>query len=216
MSGQRRLSGLSAALRGNGMCLSTRGLRRVPWRTDGMTEDLEYSWLVRIAGGRIAFEPDLMVYATMLSQGGSAAITQQHRWGSGRRLLRWKMLAPLIRSPHLGWLDKVASAIELTMPPGTSMLASFGVLSLLGIVRIPVMLDSQKYGLIAISVVSLSVAILAIGFQLVSPFLLSLLPWRNAWTLLYTPYFMMWKIAMALELARGPGYRQSERLVRSS
>lgn len=48
--GQNAL-GLSAALRGNGMCLTTRGLRRVPWKTHGLTEDLEYSWAVRIAGG---------------------------------------------------------------------------------------------------------------------------------------------------------------------
>ena len=63
--------GMSAALRGNGMCLSTRGLARVPWQTHGLTEDLEYSWMVRIAGGRITFDRGAAVHATMLRQGGS-------------------------------------------------------------------------------------------------------------------------------------------------
>ncbi len=81
--GQNAL-GLSAALRGNGMCLTTRGLRQVPWKTHGLTEDLEYSWTVRIAGGRIAFEREVMVFATMLSRGGKASATQRNRWESGR------------------------------------------------------------------------------------------------------------------------------------
>ena len=54
LQGQSAL-GLSAGLRGNGMCFSTTGLRRVPWNSRGLAEDLEYSWAVRIAGGRIAF-----------------------------------------------------------------------------------------------------------------------------------------------------------------
>src|SRR5262249_28911003 len=90
--------GLSAGLRGNGMCLSIRGLRRVPWNSHGLTEDLEYSWSVRIAGGHIVFARDAVVYATMLGQGGSALTNQRRRWESGRRELRWKALVPLVRT----------------------------------------------------------------------------------------------------------------------
>ena len=53
--------GLSAAFRGNGMCLSTRGLHRFPWRTSGLVEDLEYSWALRTAGEKVAFAPNISV-----------------------------------------------------------------------------------------------------------------------------------------------------------
>ena len=46
------LLGLSAGFRGNGMCFGTKGLERVPWQSHGLVEDMEYSWTVRIAGGK--------------------------------------------------------------------------------------------------------------------------------------------------------------------
>ena len=36
--------GLSVGFKGNGMCFSTRGLKRIPWRAYGLVEDMEYSW----------------------------------------------------------------------------------------------------------------------------------------------------------------------------
>ena len=56
--GQNAL-GTSAAFKGNGMCFSTRGLRRRPWKSYGLVEDMEYSWTLRIAGEKIAFQPEL-------------------------------------------------------------------------------------------------------------------------------------------------------------
>ena len=47
--GKTRL-GLGALFTGNGMCFSVRGLRRVPWHCHGLVEDMEYSWILRIAG----------------------------------------------------------------------------------------------------------------------------------------------------------------------
>ena len=67
----RKAMGLSAGLRGNGMCISTSGLRRVPWHAHGLVEDLEYSWIVRVAGERVEFIEDTTVFATMLSRGGT-------------------------------------------------------------------------------------------------------------------------------------------------
>jgi len=85
--GQDQL-GLSVGLKGNGMCFSSRGLTRFPWRAHGLTEDLEFSWMLRVAGERIHFLPGTRVCAAMPTQGGAAAMVQRRRWESGRKALR--------------------------------------------------------------------------------------------------------------------------------
>ena len=67
-SGQNAL-GSSAGFKGNGMCFSTRGLRRRPWKSYGLVEDMEYSWTLRVAGEKILFVPDVAVYGAMLGFG---------------------------------------------------------------------------------------------------------------------------------------------------
>ena len=74
--GKARL-GVSSALNGNGMCFSVRGLRKVPWQSRGLVEDMEYAWEVRLAGGKIAFQPDVSIQAEMLSSGGRASENQR-------------------------------------------------------------------------------------------------------------------------------------------
>jgi cellulose synthase/poly-beta-1,6-N-acetylglucosamine synthase-like glycosyltransferase len=200
LEGQKSL-GLSAGLRGNGMCLSTRGLRRVPWQTHGLTEDIEYSWTVRLAGGRIAFDRQAVVYATMLSQGGSASVCQRQRWESGRSELRRKMLGPLLRSTHLGWIEKTASVIELTIPTTTALICAYLILSLLAYLRIGDVLHRRDYALAFVIGSCQSIATLALLMQMVSPFLLSLLPWRFILGLIYLPYYVIWKVGVALKSA---------------
>ncbi len=192
LQGQMAL-GLGAALRGNGMCLSTRGLDQVPWNTRGLTEDLEYSWSVRIAGGRIAFARDAVVYATMLVRGGPASASQRLRWESGRRELRFKMFRPLLRSSALGPLEKAASLVELTMPSTVSLILGYLALSLVGAARLPGLLEQRGPGLQAVAASCYAIATLALALHLVSPFLLSFLPWRFGVSLVYFPYFACWK-----------------------
>lgn len=71
--------GQNATLNGNGMCFSVRGLRRIPWKNYGLVEDYEYSWVVRLAGERIAFVPGTCVKAKMLSGGGESTANQRRR-----------------------------------------------------------------------------------------------------------------------------------------
>ena len=62
--------GVGAGLRGNGMCFSTRGLRRRPFSSYGLVEDMEFSWVIRLDGEKIAFEPDARVHGAMVGSGG--------------------------------------------------------------------------------------------------------------------------------------------------
>ena len=77
--------GIGAALRGNGMCFSTRGLGRVPWSAHGLVEDLEFTCSLLIAGEQIAFQPRACVRGTVPSRGDSATANQRRRWEFGRR-----------------------------------------------------------------------------------------------------------------------------------
>ena len=82
--------------------LFARGLRRVPWSSYGLVEDFEYSWNVRVAGGKVAFLPWVTVRGVMLEHGGKAAVIQRRRWEAGRRDVSRRMLMPLLRSQRLG------------------------------------------------------------------------------------------------------------------
>jgi len=196
LRGQTAL-GLSAGLRGNGMCLSTRGLRRVPWTTHGLTEDLEYSWSVRIAGGRIAYVDDVAVYATMLSGGGKPAVAQRLRWEHGRRVLKRQMIGPLLSSPRLSWPEKIAATIELTMPTISFLFCSYLLLTLLTLIALPD-LHAQRNRPFFYYSIGFCYVITTLGLLLhaASPFFLGLLPLKYVTSVLYIPYYVVWKASV--------------------
>ena len=196
--GQKAL-GLSAGLHGNGMCLSTRGLRRIPWKQHGLTEDSEYSWTVRIAGGRIAFDRDAVVYATMLRQGGGAAASQRQRWEHGRKQVKREMLRPLLCSPDLGPIEKIVSVIELTMPTNVSLVCIYLFLSIFVFSCLPRALARHEYPIAILIGVPHAVATLGLATHALSPFLLSFLPWRFGLSLAYFPFYAIWKILVVLQ-----------------
>jgi cellulose synthase/poly-beta-1,6-N-acetylglucosamine synthase-like glycosyltransferase len=193
LAGQNAL-GLSAGLRGNGMCISTSGLRRVPWKAHGLAEDLEYSWIVRIAGGRIAFVEDAAVFATMLTEGGRPLANQRRRWEFGRGALRFAMFGPLLRSPHLGWLEKTAALVELIAQPTINIVCLYVLVSVLSLFAIPGMVRDHEYTILLFIAVSHALATVALLVHALSPFLLHLIPWRFALSLGYLPYYAIWKL----------------------
>jgi glycosyltransferase involved in cell wall biosynthesis len=132
LQGQTAL-GLSGSFRGNGMCMSTRGLRRFPWNKYGLVEDLEYSWSLRLQGQTIAFAPDAVVRAKMLARGGPAAVDQRCRWEFGRNEVRRQVLVPLLRSRYISAIRKLAAVVELCMPTLVSLTLLFLVTSVLSL-----------------------------------------------------------------------------------
>jgi cellulose synthase/poly-beta-1,6-N-acetylglucosamine synthase-like glycosyltransferase len=196
----RQALGLSASLCGNGMCLTTAGLKRIPWKAHGLVEDLEYSWTVRIAGGRIDFIKDTTVFATMLSKGGTPLANQRRRWEFGRSALRREMLGPLLHSPHLGWLHKAAAVVELASPPTSHIVLVYLMLSGLAAFAIPGMIENGRFYAIASICALHFVATLGLIIHALSPFLTSLLPWRFALSLGCFPYYVFWRLRV---LAQG-------------
>ena len=74
--------GLSANLRGNGMCFSRDILLRFPWDAYSITEDTEYGLKLIQNGIKINFAPEAITYAKQ-PETLQQANTQRIRWASG-------------------------------------------------------------------------------------------------------------------------------------
>lgn len=189
--------GSSAGLRGNGMCFSTRGLRRRPWACYGLVEDMEFSWTLRLDGETIAFEPDGRVYGAMVSSGGAAAASQRRRWEFGRGEVRRKYIGPLLRSRRLGLAEKLLSLCEITIPTMGVLLSLYLVLAvadLWAIVAGPAVAPLARWALLASGLTMT----LAVGLYALSPFIALRLPLRYARTLAMVPVYVGWKALVRL------------------
>ena len=68
-AGPKRLGLVVRGSRAMGCAFRRRGLRRRPWRSYGLVEDMEYSWTLRVAGEKILFLPEASVCGAMLGAG---------------------------------------------------------------------------------------------------------------------------------------------------
>ena len=188
--------GLTAGLRGNGMCFTTRGLHRVPWSSYGLVEDFEYSWNVCIAGGKVAFLPWVAVRGIMLEQGGKPAIIQRRRWESGRRDLARRVLLPLLRSPRLGAIAKLVATIELTTPPMVGLLLYYLCLVSANLLLVVGGSPPQAVSLVLVGFsIFMSLAVVLYGL---APFLVFGLSWDYLLVLFYLPFYAVWKLLSRL------------------
>jgi cellulose synthase/poly-beta-1,6-N-acetylglucosamine synthase-like glycosyltransferase len=197
LQGQCKL-GTSASLRGNGMCFSVPGLRRRPWGSHGLVEDMEYTWSLRIAGEKIAFEPGATVYGEMLTTGGKAAASQRQRWEFGRQEVRSKYLLLLLRSRQIGRREKLLGFFELSLPTMGTLLTTYAILMVWNFLAswssradggLP------KGGLFLACNFFMTVAL---GVYVLSPFVAMRLPWRFFWALASFPIYMAWKVLVSL------------------
>ena len=192
--GQNRL-GLSIGLRGNGMCLTRRGLARHPWEAHGLTEDIEFSWMLRSQGERIYFVREAQVYSDMVSNDINAAKSQRVRWEEGRRSMRARFLHPLLFLSNLSVYEKLMYLLELTLPSLVSLMLLLMLAAsahLLG--RPDSVLGSLSWWLRYVH--GLMAAVLLA--YVLSPFVVLRLPGRYLRSLLYLPRYVVWKLALGL------------------
>jgi cellulose synthase/poly-beta-1,6-N-acetylglucosamine synthase-like glycosyltransferase len=188
--GQDRI-GLAVSLKGNGMCLSTRGLARFPWRAYGLTEDLEFSWTLRIAGERIHFLPETRVYGAMLSQGGPAAAAQRLRWEAGRRAQHRLFLGPLLRSHRIGSVTKLLYLVDLFFPPLVTLLLGLLIVLSLDLVAV---LDPRLLGTAPWLLTTHGLMAGVLACYALSPLWALALPVRYLASLVVLPYYAVWKL----------------------
>jgi hypothetical protein len=201
--------GSSAGLRGNGMCFSTRGLRRRPWASYGLAEDSEFSWMLRVGAESIAFEPFTRVYGAMVGSGGKAAASQRQRWEFGRREVQRTYLLPLLRAGGISLGDKLLSVLELSLPPMGLLLSCFAALALLDVLAV---LFAPPAGPVLAGLLLSCCAIMTagVGLYAVSPFVAMRLPLRYAATLAWAPAYFAWKIVVRLA-GRPAGWVRTQR-----
>jgi 1,2-diacylglycerol 3-beta-glucosyltransferase len=193
--GRERL-GVSAGLRGNGMCFSCALLRAHPHRAFGLVEDVEYGIAIGRAGVRIHYADEAHVFGEMVSN-AQGSQTQRQRWEGGRMALVRQTLPGLLREafrkkdPML--LDL---AMDLAVPPlsyiglGTACCALLAGGVWLGDGRL------SYAGVLALSLAGLNLAALLayVGRGAV----LSNLGFGAVLALLWAPVYVLWKIVLML------------------
>jgi cellulose synthase/poly-beta-1,6-N-acetylglucosamine synthase-like glycosyltransferase len=194
--GQNAL-GSSAGFKGNGMCFSTRGLRRVPWKSYGLVEDMEYSWNLRTAGEKVIFLPRAVVYGAMLGSGGTAAANQRRRWEYGRAEIRNRFLGRMLRSSHLGWFEKTLAACELTLPSMAVLAVLYIFVAGFDAVAWLQLRGSQFTVSGGCLLASAAFLTLSLATYAISPFLVLRLPLRYLATTLLFPPYLCWKLVVA-------------------
>lgn len=119
--------GLSAGLRGNGMCFTRQILQRVPHQAFGLAEDVEYGLRLALSGCPVKYVADANVRAEMVSAGAGAA-TQRRRWEDGRADLARRMLLTLCKQAFRRRSFMLAEiALDLATPPLSVLLALMAV-----------------------------------------------------------------------------------------
>ena len=186
--------GLSVGLKGNGMCFSAGGLRRIPWKAHGLVEDMEFALMLRVRGERVRFETEARVFGEMVSRGGPGAASQRRRWEAGRRSLRGKFAGPLAGSTALGPGSKLFYLIDLYFPPlATLALVLIIAASVQGLAAVDARFLPISRILLPIHA-AMAAALLAYAF---SPILIMRLPARYLLSLLALPYYIAWKLLVA-------------------
>jgi cellulose synthase/poly-beta-1,6-N-acetylglucosamine synthase-like glycosyltransferase len=113
----RSALGLSAGLRGNGMCITRDCAARYPWDPQSLTEDYELHGRLLAAGLHVSFAPAAIV-RTQLPQTLAVAQKQSERWESGRLDVMRRHVPALLGDGlrRRSW-SSIDGALELVIPP---------------------------------------------------------------------------------------------------
>ncbi len=110
---------------GVGMCLGTDVLRAEPWRAFSIAEDWELYCILTERGVRI--EPvEAAKIGAQEAKSLAQSAPQRHRWLAGKIDVLTRYLGPILRSPHIGFPQKLDAAAEL-LAPGPAVHLGAGV-----------------------------------------------------------------------------------------
>ncbi len=187
---------LSVGLRGNGMCLSRRGLARHSWNAYGLTEDFEFSWMLRARGERVRFVPEARVVSDMISDDAPAAKVQRQRWEIGRLSMRRKFVRSLIVSDRLTIFQKLMYLLDLFSPSLVILMLDLLLAGSVGLIRT----GDSVFGVIVpwlLLIQGLMAALLLL--YVLSPMVVMGLSGRFLWSLLHLPQYALWKLIAMLD-----------------
>jgi cellulose synthase/poly-beta-1,6-N-acetylglucosamine synthase-like glycosyltransferase len=187
----RMVLGGSVGLKGNGMAFAADILRRHGWSAS-LTEDIEYHMTLILAGERVTFAPDAVVWAEM-PDSLKASQTQNERWERGRMDIIKSYVPNLIREGlrrrSFLLLD---AAIEQLIPP-FAVVAGLSVIVLLS----SLLLANRFAAVLAAAIVAGQAIYLLAGLSLARA------PLCVYKSLLFAPFYVAWKLLLYGRLLLG-------------
>lgn len=99
----RKFLGLSAWLGGTGMCIRTDVIRRVGWNLHTLTDDVEYTCQLLIAGEKVTFADDAIVYDQKPAK-LKDSMRQRLRWMRGQTQTCIRYIPQILLSMGRFWL----------------------------------------------------------------------------------------------------------------
>jgi cellulose synthase/poly-beta-1,6-N-acetylglucosamine synthase-like glycosyltransferase len=201
----RERLGLSCGIRGNGWCVTHRLLRRVPYRSVSLTEDVEYGNLLGLSGVRVHYVDEAFSNAEMVS-GADNAVRQRQRWEQGRFEQVRSMTPSLLRAAVLR-RDPVCLdlALDLLVLP-----LSYVVLNSLVFFVFAAAATAFWPALVVWLVVSLA-CMAAIVAYVLRGWQLSGIGWRGLADLARAPAFLLWKLVLMLRRRERVVWARTER-----
>jgi len=185
--GRERL-GLSAGLRGNGMCFTSSLLHYQPHQAFSVVEDLEYGIRIGMAGHRVRYVDEASVAGEMPA-GGAAGALQRHRWEGGRaalvRRFAWPLLWRGLRRRDRIVLDL---AFDLLVPPLSRLVGLALVGSALGLVL------AWQGGAVPAGAWAWWTSLAALALYVARGLAVSGQGLRGVAALAWAPVFMIWKL----------------------
>jgi hypothetical protein len=171
------------------MCFSTALLRVVPHRAYSVVEDVEYGLRLGEAGRRVHYTDEAHVYGEMVT-GAAAAKSQRRRWEEGRKLLVKANAGRLLRAGLRGDRVLLDLALDLLVPPLSTIALSMLIGSLAGA---GLMLGMHGTG-VALSAYGAGLG--AVALYVLRGWMLSGTGLRGLVDLGLAPVYVAWKLAL--------------------
>jgi cellulose synthase/poly-beta-1,6-N-acetylglucosamine synthase-like glycosyltransferase len=187
--GRTRL-GWTTNLLGNGMCFTKEVIQKFGWSATSIVEDIEYEMFLLMNGIKVVFAPEARIYAEIPDTFSKSKV-QRGRWDTGKFEVRNKYLPKLIREgirkKDFSYFD---AAMELLIPP----FSLFVIMVFTGFLLF-LILDfhglNMNFNIWTFVIVALSVYVVG-GLLIAQP------PLRLYLSLIYAPYFLLWRLWVVL------------------
>jgi GT2 family glycosyltransferase len=198
-SNARERLGLSAGLRGNGMCFTRECLTRFPQKAYGLVEDVEQGLALGRGGVRVVAVVDAHVLGEMVS-GGKASESQRRRWEEGRAKLVREVLPGVLRDAVATRSALLADlAMDLLVPPLSTVALVVAAATTVAAARAAwLSLALAQSPVDAWSIVA-ALPALFLGAYVVRGMQLSGLGWQSVVVLAKAPAYVAWKVLLKLK-----------------
>lgn len=186
----KQRAGLNCPVTGNGMGFGTNLLMKNGWSAFSITEDSELYASYTAAGVPIRHAASANLFSQEARSLGQGA-TQRRRWLAGRIGVIRAWGGRILRSPNIGWHQKLDAFVELGLSsPVIHLIAALAV-AVLGLVLLP-----GKTGVLIASSAALSVSAIALTTLIV--IVRHPQPWRTLSAFLMLPAYAAWRLVVVL------------------